>query len=412
MRQFVLPALVALALALAGTGEALAKAGSTSKSSGTTAGSRGSKPVDLPMGTLAPPSPAASRAAAGPPPMPQAAPRTGNIEAQPLQPVGIPNSSIPYASPRGVAPSPTSPAAAGASSSYAAPAAGMAAAAATAPRPGFAQRSPFLAGLTGGLVGAGLGSLLFGSNPALAQAVDASPVAGVIGLLLQIGVIGGLLWLAYKLFRGRTASGPNPYATPAALGHTAYAGGPGLPRAALEPQLAPQSPRGDIGAGREPQLDVPPARPAQAAPAAAAAPVNPRAFEPTESDQAEFTQILLGVQQAWSVGDVGALRQWATPGMVSSLTDDLNQNAAEGIVNRVERVVLRRGEVLESWREDGADYLTARLGFDCLDYMVRRDNGAVIGGSQVVPQYHAEDWTFVRPDTGGPWRLSAIQPAQ
>jgi len=407
MRQYVLPALVALALALAGTGEALAKAGSTSKSSGSAVGSRGSKPVDLPMGTLAPPSPGAARASSAPPPVPQAAPRTGSVDAQPLQPVGIPNSATPYATPRPMssAPGMATPYAPARGAASAVAPAGMAgaAAAATAPRPGFAQRSPFLAGLTGGLVGAGLGSLLFGSNPALAEAVDASPTAGILGLLLQVGVIGGLLWLAYKLFRGRRASGPNPYAA------GAYAGG-GLGRTGLEPQLAPQqvnSPIAGPGPGqREPQLES--LRPSAPAPQPAAL---SRDFEPTENDQAEFTQVLLGVQQAWSAGDLTALRQWATPEMVAFLAADLNQNAAEGIVNRVERVVLRRGDVVESWRENGAEYITARLGFDCLDYMIRRDNGAVIGGSQVVPQHHTENWTFIRSDTGGPWRLSAIQPA-
>jgi predicted lipid-binding transport protein (Tim44 family) len=396
MRQIVLSALVALALALTGAGEALAKAGTTSKASGTTAGSRGSKSVDpstLPMGTLAPPSPSAARANAAPPPPPQAAPRTGNVEAQPLQPAGIPNSATPYAAPR---PYTTAPASAASPGYAAAPAAAMA-------KPGFAQRSPFLAGLTGGLVGVGLGSLLFGHDPALAQAVDDSPTAGVIGLLLQVGVIGGLLWLAYKLFRGRAPAGPNPYAAPVALGRNAYAG-PSF-GGAREPQLTPR-PEADP---REPQLGLSAAagRPAAPPPPAPAE----RAFEPTEGDQAEFTQVLLGVQQAWSVGDINALRQWSTPEMAASLANDLAQNAAEGIVNRVERVVLRRGEVMESWREPGAEYLTARLGFDCLDYMVRRDNGAVIGGSQVVPQHHTEAWTFIRPDTGGPWRLSAIQPA-
>ncbi|MFD2233407.1 TIM44-like domain-containing protein [Phaeospirillum tilakii] len=405
MRQIVLSALVALALALTGAGEALAKAGTTSKASGTTAGSRGSKSIDpstLPMGTLAPPSPSAARANAAPPPPPQAAPRTGNVEAQPLQPAGIPNSATPYASPRPYAaptPSPAAPGYSAANPGYAAaaPAAAMA-------KPGFAQRSPFLAGLTGGLVGVGLGSLLFGHDPALAQAVDASPTAGIIGLLLQVGVIGGLLWLAYKLFRGRAPAGPNPYAAPVGLGRNAYAG-PAL-GGAREPQFTPRHEPGP----REPQLDLTPAastRPAAPPPPAPAE----RAFEPTESDQGEFTQVLLGVQQAWSVGDINALRQWATPEMAASLANDLAQNAAEGIVNRVERVVLRRGEVMESWREPGFEYLTARLGFDCLDYMVRRDNGAVIGGSQVVPQHHTEAWTFVRAETGGPWRLSAIQPA-
>src|SRR5256885_8325072 len=67
---------------------------------------------------------------------------------------------------------------------------------------GFFQRHPFMAGLMGGFVGAGLASMLFGHS---AMAADASPTGSMLGLLLQLALIGGLGYLAYRLFfRRRT----------------------------------------------------------------------------------------------------------------------------------------------------------------------------------------------------------------
>jgi predicted lipid-binding transport protein (Tim44 family) len=374
MRKYLFPVLVALTLVLTGTADALAKAGSTSKSSsGSSFGSRGSRTSDAPMErTLSLPSSPSPRVTTPPPP-PSAAPRPGNVDAQPLQP-GLQQPGM------------RTPAMAGA--------AGMATPAAA--QPGFFQRNPFMAGMAGGLVGAGIGSMLFGHSPALAAASDAAPGASILGLLVQIALIGGLVWLAFKLFRGRAPAGPNPYAAAPRAALNPYGSDPRVsdnpyaaPRTAVEPHFEPQG-----------LSSVPPL----------AAPQRvQREFEPTEADQNDFTNILQGVQQSWSAADPAALRAWATPEMVTFLAQDLGQNAAEGLVNRVEQVTLREGDVVESWREDKSQYVTARLVFDCLDYMVRTDTGALVSGSRTTPVTHAELWTFARPTSGGSWLLSAIQ---
>jgi predicted lipid-binding transport protein (Tim44 family) len=379
MRQYLFPVLVALTLVMTGAADALAKAGSTSKSSsGSSLGSRGSRTADAPMErTLSLPSSPSPRVATPPPP-PSAAPRPGNVEAQPLSPGLQPGLQQPAM---------RAPAMAGA--------AGMAAPAAAA-QPGFFQRNPFMAGMAGGLVGAGIGSMLFGHSPALAAASDAAPGASILGLLIQIAVIGGLVWLAFKLFRGRAPAGPNPYAAAPRASLNPYAA---APRASDNPYAAQRSPV-------EPRFEAP----LSPVPPVAAAPQRvQREFEPTEADQNDFTNILLGVQQSWSAADPAALRAWATPEMVTFLAQDLGQNTAEGLVNRVEQITLREGDVVESWREDKSQYVTARLVFDCLDYMVRTDTGALVSGSRTNPVTHAELWTFVRPTTGGSWLLSAIQ---
>ena len=82
-------------------------------------------------------------------------------------------------------------------------------------RPGFFARNPFLSGLMGGLVGAGLLGMLFGGG--------FGGAAGMGGLLVQRLLIGGLGYLAVRLFRGwsarNAAAGPPAYAyaAPAAM---------------------------------------------------------------------------------------------------------------------------------------------------------------------------------------------------
>ncbi|CCG39943.1 TIM44-like domain-containing protein [Magnetospirillum molischianum] len=394
MRQHIFPVLVALTLVLTGAADALAKAGSTSKSSsGSSLGSRGSRTADAPMErSLTLPSSPSPRVATPPPP-PSAAPRPGNVEAQPLQPGLQPGLQQPAM--RGGAPA-MAGAAGAAGAATAAPrmaAPGMAAPA----QPGFFQRNPVMAGIAGGLVGAGIGSMLFGHSPALAAASDAAPGASIFGLLIQIAVIGGLIWLAFKLFRGRAPAGPNPYAAAPRASLNPYAA---EPRASDNPYAAPHTP---VEPRFEPQglSQVPPVETPQ--------PRVQREFEPTEADQNDFTNILLGVQQSWSAADPASLRAWATPEMVTFLAQDLGRNAADGLVNRVEQISLREGDVVESWHENDAQYVTARLVFDCLDYMVRADNGAMASGSRTTPVSHAELWTFVRHNSGGSWLLSAIQ---
>jgi predicted lipid-binding transport protein (Tim44 family) len=344
MRHVVISALVALVLVLAGASDALAKAGS-SKSGGGSFGSRGSRTHDAPMErTLAPP-PAQTKPA-GPPPMPQAAPRPGAVDSAPLAPAGAGAAAMRPATPMG----------------------------APVGQPSFFQRNPMMAGIAGGLLGAGIGSMLFGHSPALAAASDAAPGASMLGTLLQLAIIGGLIWLAFRLFRSRSQ--------------------PAVPAGNPYMRAAP-------GEHVEPMISAAPAQPR-----------IEREFDPSGNDQDAFTEILLGVQKAWSDGNLLQLKRFATPEVVGFLSEDMSRNASEGLANKVENVTLLKGDVSESWSEGGFDYLTAILTFSCNDYMVSLDNGAVVQGKPDTLVTHTEAWTFVRSAGSGRWLLSAVQQVQ
>jgi predicted lipid-binding transport protein (Tim44 family) len=249
--------------------------------------------------------------------------------------------------------------------SAAAPAAG--AAAAQAARPSMARS--LMMGVAGGLLGAGLFGLLSGAG--------FGGLAGMLGLLFQVALIGGLIWLALRLFRRR--SEPQLASAGAPLGRQAY-----------QPQAAPAM--AGLGGGA----------------AAAAKPVE---FELAGSDYGAFERLLGEVQAAISNEDVARLRQITTPEISGALEDEFAENARKGLIERAAEVKLLQGDLAESWREDGYEYATVAMRFSLLTAMVERNGGRVVEGHATIPREATEHWTFVRP-RGGEWKVAAIQPAE
>src|ERR1043166_9518848 len=68
--------------------------------------------------------------------------------------------------------------------------------------PNIIARNPFLSGLMGGMLGAGPFGMLFGCG--FSGGLDGG--AGMLGLLLQVMLIGGLAYFAVRLFRGWSAT--------------------------------------------------------------------------------------------------------------------------------------------------------------------------------------------------------------
>jgi predicted lipid-binding transport protein (Tim44 family) len=248
------------------------------------------------------------------------------------------------------------------------PGAGMA-------QPSFFQRHPFMTGMLGGLVGAGLIGMLFGSP---AWAADGSGTGSAFGLILQLLIIGGLAYLAFRIWRSRS----QPAAATQGLGRTAGFGGLGGGTA-----LGGQ---GFDGA------------------APAARPANPVELEVAPADYDAWSALLAGIQDAWSKGDLAKMRAFVTPEMLGYFSEQLSANASRGIENRIEAVELLKGDVAEAWAEGEFEYVTARLRWKALDYTVKLGTEEVVEGSRTQPEEAEEVWTFVR-SRGGNWILSAIQ---
>ena len=133
----------------------------------------------------------------------------------------------------------------------------------------------------------------------------------------------------------------------------------------------------------------------------------------TSADKADFQQLLIDVQKAWSNQDLAELRQLVTPEMLNYFSAALADNRSQDIWNHVEDVVLLRAEILESWTEQARQYVTAGLRWSARDYNLsltkqRGESGYLIEGSEEIPTESGEAWTFMRIQEGK-WRLSGIQ---
>ena len=241
---------------------------------------------------------------------------------------------------------------------------------------GFGSQHPFLTGLFGGFIGSWIGSMLF---PHWGMGYG---VGGMFGSVFTWLILIGLVWFLFRMFRGRSLGMP-------------FSGGGGMMGSGglytngfsgMSPMSAGYS------AYSQPRLAT---------------------IGVTQTDYEEFETILKGVQKAWSAGDLGALRPYTTPEMLSYFSEQLAENESQGVANKVDDVELVKGEVREAWDEGRMHYATALMQWRARDYTVRsggtsREGEIIVGGDPQNPTEASEMWTFAR-SPGGRWLLSAIQ---
>jgi predicted lipid-binding transport protein (Tim44 family) len=251
------------------------------------------------------------------------------------------------------------------------------------PGAGMQQPAParrgFFGGLAGGLLGAGLIGMLLGSG----LMGGLGGFASILGLLLQIALIGGLIWLAVRFFQRRNQ--------PAMAG-----AGSGMNRGPLNREQAPAG-YGQQGGGH----------------GGAAARQTPKGVDGIgigPADYEAFEKLLREIQTAYGREDRAALRSLTTPEVSGYFTEELDANAARGVANKIEDVRLLQGDLAEAWREGAVDYATVAMRYALVDYTVNKADGTVVEGDRTKPTEAVEVWTFQRP-AGGGWVLSAVQQA-
>jgi predicted lipid-binding transport protein (Tim44 family) len=242
-------------------------------------------------------------------------------------------------------------------------------------QPAFGGRSSFTSGLMGGLIGAGIGGLLFGGG----FFGHGLGFGGFLGFLLQVFLIVMLGRFLWRMFAGGRS--------------TVFAGGPGLfARGGPPGGMMGGMPGGSMGPGAPTPAGGPP----------------PITVQP--ADFQEFEQLLKASQAAWSARDLNALRGMCTPEMVGYFSEQLSDQASRGVTNTVTDVRLESGDLAQGWAEAGREYATVAMRFSMID--VTRDGaGRVVDGSPDERVLATELWTFVRA-RGGHWILSAIQQAR
>jgi predicted lipid-binding transport protein (Tim44 family) len=229
----------------------------------------------------------------------------------------------------------------------------------------------FAGGLFAGLLGAGLIGMLMGGG----FLSGLSGLGSILGLLLQVALIGGLIYFAVQFFRRRSQSQQPAYAAP--MGRSAVDEGPSRSF-------------GGMGAG-----------------GFGAAQSNTVTIE--QRDYEQFERLLADLQVASSREDVGTIRRITTPEMASYVEEDIAENQRKGLVNEVSDVKFLDGDLSEAWREGDAEYATVAMRFSMVDVTKERATGRIVDGS-TSPVTITEVWTFRR-DRGDGWKLSAIQQA-
>jgi predicted lipid-binding transport protein (Tim44 family) len=233
-----------------------------------------------------------------------------------------------------------------------------------APAYGYGNRSPFMTGFFGGLLGAGLAGLLFGHGPFW----GIGGFGSVFGFLIQIVLLFLLVRWLLRLAFGRTF---------------AFAGPGGFAR--MMPNGSVPS-GGASGGGGTPPITV------------------------GRADYQQFEQLLQEVQAAWTAHDLRRLEAVCTPEMTSYFAEQLAEQASRGVRNLVTDVRLEKGDLAEAWSEGSREYATVAMRFSMLD-VTRDAAGRVVDGSDTTRTVATELWTFLRASRGR-WLLSAIQQAR
>jgi predicted lipid-binding transport protein (Tim44 family) len=212
--------------------------------------------------------------------------------------------------------------------------------------------------LMGGLIG-GLLASIFGFGA----------LASVLGFILQVALIGGIIWLVMAYFRNRQAQ--------PAMASASTSGSRPAPN--VDYRLG-------AGGGGSTPLSV------------------------EKEDYDAFERLLGEIQLAYGRRDERALGERVTPEMLSYFAQELEDNRRKGLRNEVSDPKLLQGDLAEAWREGRDEYATVAMRFSLKDATVD-DAGRVVSGSRTTPEEVTEIWTFRRPvgGTAHQWELSAIQ---
>lgn len=241
-----------------------------------------------------------------------------------------------------------------------------------------------------------LGGLLVGGLIGMLMGNGLGGLAGMFGLLLQVGLIALAAMFIMRMFANRrqpAAAGAGHNASQAFGGAQGFGQGLGsVKNAALA---------GNFG-GRTPSVN-----PFGAQPTAAPF-VEEEPMDVGQEELDRFEQMLSEIQSAYGREDYASLRKLTTPEAMSYLAEELGEIASSGKRNEVKDVKLLQGDVSEAWREGNVEYATVAIRYSAIDVMLDRNTSAVVEGNPDEPVESVEVWTFTRVD-GGDWLLAAIQ---
>ena len=278
------------------------------------------------------------------------------------------------------------------------------------------QRSSFLgggfgsglfAGIGGFLLGGMLGRMMFGG-----MGYGGGMGAGGGFGLLEILLIGGVLFFVFRMIRNRAAAsyeaprysgGAAAEADPYGVGgyeEEARGGREGGDRAYRGPDIGSGRGASGVASRRDSRADEELRKMADAD-----ASFSEQAFLDLAKEN------FLRFQQAWANRDIGPVRDLMDDEIRAEVERDIEGLRRERKVNRLDGVEIERAEIVEAWSEEGYEFITVRYEASLCDYVVREGTEEVLEGSRTDRARFSERWTWVRSQGSGRWFLSAIEQA-
>jgi predicted lipid-binding transport protein (Tim44 family) len=241
-------------------------------------------------------------------------------------------------------------------------------------------------GLAGGLIGGMVGNMLFGSSSHAGAAGAPMGRGGCNSIgLFDLIIIGGLLYLGYRMLRRRQEA----FQASNLEGNAMC-----LPTSwqTVEPTPA-SSPGFDLKKELEPIRWTDPS-------------FNENSFKEMAQD------IFFKIQGAWMRQDPTLIKDLATPELAAILEKDLQELKTKAQINKLENIAVRQVDISEAWQEQGLDYITVGFLANLLDYTVDAKTNLLMAGSDTEPVKFEEYWTFTRLTGSTSWKLSGITQPQ
>ncbi len=127
-----------------------------------------------------------------------------------------------------------------------------------------------------------------------------------------------------------------------------------------------------------------------------------------EAFKTTTTDIFGKLQQAWSEQRWELARPYETDALFQTHRFWMERYARHGLVNRLDRVAVRRIEPVKVGKDAFYESFTVRIFASMLDWTEEKASGRLVGGSKDQVRVFSEYWTFIRriggkadPDGGG-----------
>ena len=123
----------------------------------------------------------------------------------------------------------------------------------------------------------------------------------------------------------------------------------------------------------------------------------------------QISGLFFKIQIGWGKRELSYFSPLVTPEMNGIFEREIGRLKVEKKTNHLENISIRSVELIETWQEEGNDFITTLISANLLDYTKDDLTGAILIGSDIEPVSFKEYWTFTRPVGSGGWVLSAIQ---